>query len=59
MLGVRLQEYGLKDGSVVVFKDLGPQVRVITVVQHFHDLAVISMWLSALRRGLPSAAVCG
>ena len=29
MLGIRLQEYGLKDGSVVVFKDLGPQVRML------------------------------
>lgn len=46
MLGVRLQEYGLKDGSVVVFKDLGPQIGYTTVFfwEYFGPLVVYPLF---------------
>ncbi|CAD7701677.1 unnamed protein product [Ostreobium quekettii] len=46
MLGVRLAEYGLEDGSTVVLKDLGPQIAYIAVFfwEYFGPLAVYPLF---------------
>eukprot|EP00803_Ostreobium_quekettii_P000584 evm.model.scf_882.2 EVM.evm.TU.scf_882.2 scf_882:4794-7075(+) len=46
MLGVRLKVYGLKDGSAVVLKDLGPQIgySVVFFWEYFGPLAVYPLF---------------